>query len=184
MFLRRVCYGWVKHTRTLNNTCAFANHYERAQEISQVYFQYFFFECSSRLLVHSAEKYPDSLNIVVRLLMFKGRHIRPVIQKINRSILKCRWHLPLIRTNNIAKNKIVLEKNKINKLENILHQIYYEPNTHLTIRYQEIEAKILSGVFDLKERKKKKKHWKARKRRKSTWNWKRKTFIKQKNLSN
>ena len=29
----------VKHTRTLNNTCAFVNEYERAQQTCQVYFQ-------------------------------------------------------------------------------------------------------------------------------------------------
>ena len=66
----------VKHTRNLNNTGAFAsfvNACERTQEISQVYFK--FFLCSSRLLTHSAEKYPATLNIVVRLLIFKNHHI-------------------------------------------------------------------------------------------------------------
>ena len=54
----------VKHKHTSNNTDAFAsfvNEYERAQEISQVYFQ-FFCVCYSRL-THSAEKYPATLNI-------------------------------------------------------------------------------------------------------------------------
>ena len=38
-----------------------------------------------------------------------------------------------------------------------MHQIYYEPNTPLTFLSQEIQAKILPGVFDVTKRKKKKK---------------------------
>ena len=46
-------------------------------------------------------------------------------------------------TNNIVKDKIALEKsNSLNFKVNILHQICFEPNTHLTLLYQEIQAKI------------------------------------------
>ena len=43
---------------------------------------------------------------------------------------------------NIVKNKIAMGKSKLNFKVNILHQICYEPNTHLTFLYQEIQAKI------------------------------------------
>ena len=44
--------------------------------------------------------------------------------------------------NNIVKDKIALEKSKLNFKVNILQQICYEPNTHLTFLYKEIQAKI------------------------------------------
>ena len=49
--------------------------------------------------------------------------------------------------NNIAKGKIVFKK----KALNILHPKYYEPNTHLTFLSQEIQLKLLSGVFEKKK---------------------------------
>ena len=45
-------------------------------------------------------------------------------------------------TNNIVKDKIALEKSRLNFKVNILQQICYEPNTHLTFLYQEIQVKI------------------------------------------
>lgn len=53
-----------------------------------------------------------------------------------------------MHTNNIAKGKIVLKKEKT---LNILHPKYYEPNTHLTFLSQEIQLKPLSGVFEKKK---------------------------------
>ena len=123
----------------------------------QFFFFFFFF---STLLINSTEKYPARLNIVI-LLIFKS----DPIQHIHTSILKYKWHLP--HTNNITKNKIVLG------IENILHQICYEPNT-LPFFSRKSKRKYSPVLLTWQ------KNWKALER--SSLNWKWKTFTKQKNL--
>ena len=88
----------MRHTRISNNNGAFAsvvNECERTRDLSSL-FQVFFCECvcSSRLLTHSVEKYPATLDIVVRLLICKNHHIWLVIQPVRSCILKYKWHTP------------------------------------------------------------------------------------------